>query len=149
MARTIALTSLLFTIGAIAQAEKSVTLKDTFKDHFLVGTVIDRDMAAGTGGFRRSAEQNAKDIALIKEQFNREQRRWRPARIRRGHHEQRGHHAGRSRERCRPEARRRLRRDFPRLPEAPRLRENGHLLGRQRRSLLALPRSPALVRRRR
>ena len=70
MARTIALTAVLFAIGAIAQAEKSVTLKDTFKDHFLVGTVIDRNMAAGTGGFRRSAEQNAKDIALIKEQFN-------------------------------------------------------------------------------
>jgi len=61
----------LFAIGATAEAaEKLVTLKDTFKEHFLVGTAVNRSMVTGGAGFRRSAEQNAKDIALVKEQFN-------------------------------------------------------------------------------
>ena len=61
----------LLAIGATAEAaEKSVTLRDTFKDFFLVGTAINRNMATGGGGFRRSAEQSAKDLALLKEQFN-------------------------------------------------------------------------------
>ncbi|MEW6302183.1 MAG: endo-1,4-beta-xylanase [Verrucomicrobiota bacterium] len=45
------------------------TLKDVFKDRFIVGTAVNRSMVTGTT-FRRSAEQNAKDIALVKEQFN-------------------------------------------------------------------------------
>ena len=45
-------------------------LKDTFKDHFLVGTAVNRSMVTGGTGFRRSAEQNAADVALLKEQFN-------------------------------------------------------------------------------
>src|SRR5580765_8994812 len=61
----------LFAIGATAEAaEKPVTLKDTFKEHFLVGAAVNRSMVTGGAGFRRSAEQNAKDIALLKEQFN-------------------------------------------------------------------------------
>ena len=68
---TILLTSALLAIGAIAKAaEKPVTLKDTFKEHFLVGTAVNRNMVMGGAGFRRSAEQSAKDIALLKEQFN-------------------------------------------------------------------------------
>jgi endo-1,4-beta-xylanase len=59
----------LFAIGAIA-AEKPVTLKDTFKDEFVVGTAVNRSMVMGGAGFRRTAEQSAKDIALVKEQFN-------------------------------------------------------------------------------
>src|SRR4051812_46482572 len=51
-------------------ADMPVTLKDAFKDDFLVGTAIDRNIASGTSGFRRSAEQTAKDVALVKEQFN-------------------------------------------------------------------------------
>lgn len=45
------------------------TLKDIFKDRFFVGTAVNRSMVTGTT-FRRSAEQSAKDIALVKEQFN-------------------------------------------------------------------------------
>jgi endo-1,4-beta-xylanase len=68
---TILLTTALLAIGASAEAaEKSVTLKDTFKDNFLVGTAVNRSMVTGGAGFRRSAEQSAKDIALVKEQFN-------------------------------------------------------------------------------
>jgi len=68
---TIWLLAGLFAIGATAEAvERPVTLKDTFKEHFLVGTAVNRSMVTGGAGFRRSAEQNAKDIALVKEQFN-------------------------------------------------------------------------------
>jgi len=68
---TIWLLATLFAIGATAEAvERPVTLKDTFKEHFLVGTAVNRSMVTGGAGFRRSAEQNAKDIALVKEQFN-------------------------------------------------------------------------------
>src|SRR6185436_12487258 len=51
-------------------AEPSVALKDTFKEHFLVGTAVNRSMVTDGAGFRRSAEQSAKDVALVKEQFN-------------------------------------------------------------------------------
>jgi endo-1,4-beta-xylanase len=51
-------------------ADQPASLKDTFKDHFLVGTAVNRTMVTGGAGFRRSAEQSAKDIALVKEQFN-------------------------------------------------------------------------------
>ena len=65
------LAAALLAVCANAQsANAPVALKETFKDQFLVGTAINRNMANGTAGFRRSAEQNAKDIALIKEQFN-------------------------------------------------------------------------------
>jgi endo-1,4-beta-xylanase len=65
------LTTALLAISATAEAaEKPITLKDTFKAHFLVGTAVNRSMVTGGEGFRRSAEQTAKDIALLKEQFN-------------------------------------------------------------------------------
>ncbi|MDB6153522.1 MAG: Beta-xylanase [Chthoniobacteraceae bacterium] len=51
-------------------AETVVTLKDNFKDYFLVGTAINRSIATGTAGFRRTGEQLNNDIALVKEQFN-------------------------------------------------------------------------------
>ena len=61
----------LLVIGAATEAaDKPVSLKGAFKDHFLVGTAVNRSMVTGGAAFRRSAEQNAKDIALIKEQFN-------------------------------------------------------------------------------
>ncbi len=62
--------ALLVICAADEPADKPVSLKATLKDHFLVGAAINRNMATGTAGFRRNAEQNAKDIALIKEQFN-------------------------------------------------------------------------------
>ena len=57
---TILLTAALLTIGTTTKAaEKSVTLKDTFRDHFLIGTAVNRSMVTGGAGFRRSAEQSA------------------------------------------------------------------------------------------
>jgi endo-1,4-beta-xylanase len=57
-------------LAADVAAQAADTLKDTFKDRFLIGTAVNRSMITGGAGFRRSAEQNAKDIALVKEQFN-------------------------------------------------------------------------------
>jgi len=65
------LAAALLALNPTAQpADMPVTLKDAFKDDFLVGTAIDRNIASGTSGFRRSAGQSAKDVALVKEQFN-------------------------------------------------------------------------------
>src|SRR5688572_23499459 len=65
------LTAALLGVGATAAAaDKTVTLKDAFKDHFVVGTAVNRSMVTGGTGFRRSAEQNAADVALLKQQFN-------------------------------------------------------------------------------
>jgi endo-1,4-beta-xylanase len=67
----ILLTTALLAITATAEAaDKPVTLKETFKDHFLVGAAVNRGMVTAGAGFRRSTEQTAKDIALLKEQFN-------------------------------------------------------------------------------
>ncbi|HEY6226724.1 MAG TPA: endo-1,4-beta-xylanase [Verrucomicrobiae bacterium] len=51
-------------------ADAPVALKNAFKDSFLIGAAVNRSMVMGGAGFRRSAEQNAKDISLLKEQFN-------------------------------------------------------------------------------
>jgi endo-1,4-beta-xylanase len=55
--------------GATARAAESPALKDVFKDHFLVGTAINRAVATGRG-FWRSSDQVKADIALVKAQFN-------------------------------------------------------------------------------
>jgi len=68
-ARTAWLVAALLAVGATARAADTPTLKDAYKDHFYVGTAINRAIATGTG-FRRSPEQVSKDIALVKEQFN-------------------------------------------------------------------------------
>ena len=62
--------ALLATISTAAAVDAPVPLKDAFKQHFLVGAAVNRSMVTGGAGFRRSAEQNAKDIALLKEHFN-------------------------------------------------------------------------------
>jgi endo-1,4-beta-xylanase len=51
-------------------ADAPAALKDAFKDYFPIGAAVNRSMVMGGAGFRRSAEQNTKDIALLKEQFN-------------------------------------------------------------------------------
>jgi len=65
--RIILLESVLLALGLTTVAAE--TLKETFKNRFLVGTAVNRNMVTGTT-FRRSAEQVAKDITLVKEQFN-------------------------------------------------------------------------------
>jgi len=63
-------TCLLATLFACAvPGSAAETLKDVFKDRFLVGTAVNRSMVTGAA-FRRSAEQSAGDLALVKEQFN-------------------------------------------------------------------------------
>ena len=70
-APTTLLTATLLALGTtVRAADHGPTLKDAFKEHFLVGTAVNRSMVTGGAGFRRSAEQSAKDIALLKEQFN-------------------------------------------------------------------------------
>ena len=67
----IPISAALLVVGVRTGAvEKPASLKDAFKDQFLVGTAVNRTMVTGGAGFRRSAEQSAQDIALVKEQFN-------------------------------------------------------------------------------
>ena len=54
----------------IFKSADTASLKDAFKGRFYVGTAINRAIPTGAGGFRRSPEQVAKDIAQVKEQFN-------------------------------------------------------------------------------
>lgn len=61
---------LLSVCANVQSAGAPATLKETFKDHFLMGAAVTRNMVTGGAGFRRSTEQTAKDIALLKEQFN-------------------------------------------------------------------------------
>ena len=68
-ARTRCLLAGLLALGSTAWSADLPTLKDSFKEHFLVGTAINRSVATGTG-FRRSPEQVNTDIALVKKQFN-------------------------------------------------------------------------------
>src|ERR1700752_4841161 len=46
-----------------------VTLKDAYKEHFKIGTAINRAVATGQA-WRRSEEQVKADVALVKAQFN-------------------------------------------------------------------------------
>lgn len=59
----------LLPITTTTWSADSPTLKDTFKDHFLVGTAINRSIATGAA-FRRSPEQVSRDIALVQQHFN-------------------------------------------------------------------------------
>jgi endo-1,4-beta-xylanase len=63
-------TVLLLASTAATAAEFPVTLKDAFKDHFPIGTAVNRSMVSGSPTFRRNAEQNAADVALLKQHFN-------------------------------------------------------------------------------
>ena len=57
--------------GSVARAAESTpALKDVFQNHFPIGTAVNRSMMMGGSGFRRSAEQNAQDVALLKQHFN-------------------------------------------------------------------------------
>lgn len=54
----------------VQSTDSTVTLKDAFKDHFLVGAALNRSHVTGTGGGRRSQELVEKDVALTRQQFN-------------------------------------------------------------------------------
>lgn len=59
----------LLILCAQVQAADAPALKEVFKDHFLIGTAVNRAIVTGTG-FRRSPEQVGQDIALVKTHFN-------------------------------------------------------------------------------
>lgn len=63
------LTAALLALGTTAWSGDLPTLKDAFKDHFLVGTAVNRAVTTGRG-FRRNSERVNADIALVKAQFN-------------------------------------------------------------------------------
>lgn len=46
------------------------TLAEAFRDHFPVGTAVNRSIVTGASSFRRTGDQVSRDIALVKAQFN-------------------------------------------------------------------------------
>ncbi len=72
--RPFVLTAVLLAISATAQSADMSALKDVYKNHFYVGVAINRTIATGTAGradnVNRTQEQDEKDIALVKQQFN-------------------------------------------------------------------------------
>ncbi len=60
---------LLLAFGLTARAAEGPALGETFREHFQVGAALNRSHATGSGG-RRSAEQVATEIALVKRHFN-------------------------------------------------------------------------------
>jgi endo-1,4-beta-xylanase len=60
----------LFVASTAWAAESTVALKEVFKEHFPIGTAVNRSMMMGGAGFRRSADLNAQDVALLKHHFN-------------------------------------------------------------------------------
>ena len=64
------LAAALVTIGVKGRPAERPTLKDSYRQQFLIGTAINRSIATGTAGFRRNPEQVAMDIALVNDQFN-------------------------------------------------------------------------------
>ncbi len=63
------LAAALLPLGSKSWSAETPALKDVFKDHFMVGTAINRAITMGAG-FRRSPEQVTRDVALVKTQFN-------------------------------------------------------------------------------
>jgi endo-1,4-beta-xylanase len=70
----LALTALLSGAAANRSGAGPMTLKDAYKNDFLIGVAINRTIATGTpiraNNANRSQEQVEKDIAVVKEQFN-------------------------------------------------------------------------------
>lgn len=70
----IALLSALLVATAFVQGADTPTLKDAYKDHFLVGVAINRTIATGTAvradNVNRNMEMVNRDTALVKAQFN-------------------------------------------------------------------------------
>lgn len=65
----VVLLAILFAFGPAARAADVAPLRDVFRDHFQVGAALNRSHTTGSGG-RRSAEQVAAEITLVKRHFN-------------------------------------------------------------------------------
>jgi hypothetical protein len=61
---------MLFVASPAWAAESTVALKEVFQGHFPIGTAVNRSMMMGGAGFRRSADLNTQDVALLKHHFN-------------------------------------------------------------------------------
>jgi endo-1,4-beta-xylanase len=61
--------ALLLATAVSSRAADVPLLKEVFKDHFHIGTAVNRAIVTGTS-FRRDPEQIAKDITLVKSQFD-------------------------------------------------------------------------------
>lgn len=74
ISRFLLLTAALLAISATARSADMPALKDVYKNHFYVGVAINRTIATGAAvhadNVNRSQEQEDKDIALVKQQFN-------------------------------------------------------------------------------
>lgn len=74
ISRGCGLAAMIFGAVAITQAADKPTLKEAYKDHFLVGVAINRTIATGTDvradNVNRNMDQVRKDAALAVEQYN-------------------------------------------------------------------------------
>jgi len=61
-------------LGSTASGQEATTLKDAYKDYFMVGVAVNRTIPTNTNvkcdNVDRTMEEVTKDIALVKEQFN-------------------------------------------------------------------------------
>ncbi len=60
----------LLPLTPVRPAGNPLGLKDAFQDHFRIGTAINRSQATGLSVGRRTQEQVAAEIALVRAQFN-------------------------------------------------------------------------------
>lgn len=72
--RIVSLTALVLALGGPVRATDLPTLKEAYKDHFLVGVAINRTIATSNSvpanNVNRTLEQVRKDTEIVKEQFN-------------------------------------------------------------------------------
>ncbi len=66
---TCCLSAALLALATMAWAADVPALKDAFKDHFHIGTAVNRSIVTGSS-FRRSPELVSRDIALVKAHFD-------------------------------------------------------------------------------
>jgi endo-1,4-beta-xylanase len=67
--RICCLSAALLALATTAWAADVLALKNAFKDHFHIGSAVNRSIVTGAS-FRRSPEQVSRDIALVKAQFD-------------------------------------------------------------------------------
>ena len=71
MKPTVLLSSLAVSLAVVtAIAAETPSLKDLYKDQFLVGTALNRAQVMGTAHFNRSQALIESDVALVKKHFN-------------------------------------------------------------------------------
>ena len=64
-----AVLTVLLAVGVSAGSAETPSLREIFKNHFHIGTAVNRSIVTGTS-FSRSPEQVSRDIALVRAQFD-------------------------------------------------------------------------------